>query len=79
MIRVRRAVAEQIEQLLVWDREARADAEDSLHQMRVTTRRIRSLLRAERTAFALQHHAWVLDELRELAAVLGEARDAKAL
>ena len=39
-----RAVAEQVEQLLVWDRAVRADAYDSVHQMRVTTRKIRSLL-----------------------------------
>jgi len=31
---VHRAVAEQVEQLLVWDRAVRADAYDSVHQMR---------------------------------------------
>src|SRR5690348_12020535 len=37
---VHRAVAEQVEQLLVWDRAVRADVYDSVHQMRVTTRKI---------------------------------------
>ena len=42
---VQRAVAEQVDELLVWDRAVRADADDSVHQMRVTTRKIRSLLK----------------------------------
>ena len=42
---VHRAVAEQVDELLVWDRAVRADTYDSVHQMRVTTRKIRSLLK----------------------------------
>jgi CHAD domain-containing protein len=76
---VHRAVAEQVEQLLVWDRAVRADAYDSVHQMRVTTRKIRSLLQATEGAFGISDDAWVLDELRQLAAVLGGARDAEVL
>jgi len=76
---VRRAVAEAIEALLVWDRAVRADAPDAVHQMRVTTRRLRSLLTAAAPAFGLDDDAPVLDELRQLAAVLGEARDAEVL
>ncbi|OMC39827.1 CHAD domain-containing protein [Mycobacterium sp. GA-1841] len=76
---VHRAVAEQIEELLVWDRAVRADAYDAVHQMRVTTRKIRSLLQASEDSFGLDDHAWVLDELRALAAVLGGARDAEVL
>jgi CHAD domain-containing protein len=76
---VHRAVAEQVEQLLVWDRAVRADAYDSVHQMRVTTRKIRSLLQASEGAFGISDDAWVLDELRQLAAVLGVARDAEVL
>jgi CHAD domain-containing protein len=74
-----RAVAEQVDQLLVWDRAVRADAYDAVHQMRVTTRKIRSLLRDSHDSFGLSDGDWVLDELRELAGVLGIARDAEVL
>ena len=76
---VHRAVAEQVELMLVWDRAVRADADDAVHQMRVATRQIRSLLQASGDAFGLTDDAWVLGELRELAAVLGIARDAEVL
>jgi CHAD domain-containing protein len=76
---VHRAVAEQVEQLLEWDRAVRADAYDSVHQMRVTTRKIRSLLQASEGAFGITDDAWILDELRQLAATLGVARDAEVL
>jgi CHAD domain-containing protein len=76
---VHRAVAEQVEDLLVWDRAVRADTYDSVHQMRVTTRKIRSLLQASEESFGISDDAWVLDELRQLAAVLGVARDAEVL
>jgi CHAD domain-containing protein len=72
-------VAEQVEQLPVWDRAVRADADDSVHQMRVTTRKIRSLLQSSEGAFGISEDAWILDELRQLAAVLGLARDAEVL
>ena len=76
---VHRAVAEQVEQLLLWDRAVRADAWDSVHQMRVTTRKIRSLLQASEGSFGISDDAWILDELRQLAGVLGVARDAEVL
>lgn len=76
---IHRAVAEQVDQLIEWDRAVRADVYDSVHQMRVTTRKIRSLLRASEGAFGIADDAWVLDELRQLAAVLGIARDAEVL
>ncbi|MBV8350526.1 MAG: CYTH and CHAD domain-containing protein [Mycolicibacterium sp.] len=76
---VHRAVAEEIENLLAWDRAVREDVDDSVHQMRVTTRKIRSLLQASESAFGLSDDAWILDELRQLAAVLGLARDAEVL
>ena len=76
---VHRAVAEQVELLVEWDRAVRADAYDSVHQMRVATRQIRSLLQASEDAFGLTDDAWILTELRELAAVLGVARDAEVL
>ncbi|ORV99721.1 CYTH and CHAD domain-containing protein [Mycobacterium kyorinense] len=76
---LRRAVAEQVDQLLLWDRAVRADVDDAVHQMRVATRKIRSLLRASPESFGVSEDTRVLDQLRELAAVLGEARDAEVL
>jgi CHAD domain-containing protein len=76
---VRRAVSQHIGELIQWDRAVRANAWDSVHQMRVTTRKIRSLLQSSEGSFDLADHEWILDELRELAAVLGVARDAEVL
>jgi CHAD domain-containing protein len=76
---VHRAVAEQVAQLLAWDRAVRADADDAVHQMRVTIRQIRSLLQASEEEFGLDDDATILTELRELAGVLGIARDAEVL
>jgi CHAD domain-containing protein len=73
------AVAEQVDELLVWDRAVRADVDDAVHQMRVTTRKIRSLLRESQDSFGLSDGDWILNELRELASVLGIARDAEVL
>jgi CHAD domain-containing protein len=72
---VHRAIAENVDALLVWDRAVRADAWDAVHQMRVITRKIRSLLAEE----SGPENAWILDELKQLAAVLGVARDAEVL
>ncbi len=76
---VHRAVAEQVAALLDWDRAVRADADDAVHQMRVTIRQIRSLLQASEEEFGLTDDATILSELRELAAILGVARDAEVL
>lgn len=76
---VHRAVADQIARLLEWDRAVRADADDAVHQMRVTIRQIRSLLQASEADFGLTDDAAILTELRELGAVLGTARDAEVL
>ena len=76
---VHRAVAEQVHRLLEWDRAVRADGDDAVHQMRVATRQIRSLLQASEAAFGLTEESSVLAELRELAGVLGTARDAEVL
>ncbi len=76
---VHRAVAEQVDQLLVWDRAVRADADDAVHQMRVTIRKLRSLLGDSADSFGPSDNAWILEELRELGNVLGAARDAEVL
>lgn len=76
---VHRAVAQQVAELIEWDRAVRADVWDSVHQMRVTTRKLRSLLKESEESFGLTDDSWVLDELRALAAILGVARDAEVL
>lgn len=76
---IHRAVAGHVDELLEWDRAVRADVYDSVHQMRVTTRKIRSLLQSSEDAFGITDDAWILDELRQLASVLGVARDAEVL
>jgi CHAD domain-containing protein len=73
------AVAEQVTELIEWDRAVRANAYDSVHQMRVTTRKLRSLLKESEESFGLTDDSWVLDELRTLAGILGVARDAEVL
>jgi CHAD domain-containing protein len=55
----------------------RRDEPDSVHQMRVATRRLRSTLRSFRRVIGPAGH--LDDELRWLAGVLGEARDAEVL
>ncbi|HWF68892.1 MAG TPA: CHAD domain-containing protein, partial [Mycobacterium sp.] len=72
-----RAVAAQLDELLAWDRAVHAEADDAVHQMRVTTRKVRSLLQASPDSFALPDG--LLDELRQLANTLGAARDAEVL
>jgi CHAD domain-containing protein len=63
----------------VWDRAVRAEADDAVHQMRVTARKIRSLLQASPDSFGLADDALVVGELRELGNVLGVARDAEVM
>jgi CHAD domain-containing protein len=74
-----RALAEQIDELVAWDRAVRAEADDAVHQMRVTARKLRSLLQASPDSFGLADDAPVIGELRELGNVLGVARDAEVL
>ncbi|MGH3726766.1 MAG: CHAD domain-containing protein [Mycobacterium sp.] len=76
---IQRALLEQLDQLQGWDRAVRVDADDSVHQMRVTIRRIRSLLQSNPERFGLDTNTEPLDELRLLANILGVARDAEVL
>ncbi|RAU94637.1 CHAD domain-containing protein, partial [Mycolicibacter senuensis] len=71
---IRCAIAEQVASLPVIERALRADADDAVHQLRVSIRRIRSLLRAVPGSFSD-----IDGELRWLAGVLGTARDAEVL
>lgn len=74
--KVHRAIAAHVAELIGWDRAVRADTFDSVHQMRVTIRKIRSLLQETGN---LGDREWVLEELKLLAGILGTARDAEVL
>ncbi|WP_405135651.1 CHAD domain-containing protein [Nocardia sp. NBC_01388] len=71
------ALAADVDRLRVAEPEVRQDLPDSVHQMRVATRRLRSLLRSYRPAFARGPVTELSDELRWLAGLLGVARDAE--
>jgi CHAD domain-containing protein len=74
-----RYLAEEVGSLRDQDIPVRLDRPDSIHQMRVATRRLRSALRTFRVLFAAEAIEPLEAELAWLAAVLGEARDAEVL
>ncbi|NDK91543.1 CYTH and CHAD domain-containing protein [Gordonia desulfuricans] len=63
--------------LLAYDPEVRVDAYDAVHQMRVATRRIRSILSGFPTVLDRGRTAHIDRELRLLARILGDARDSE--
>ncbi|MEV4127921.1 CHAD domain-containing protein [Nocardia sp. NPDC049707] len=71
------ALRDDIDRLLAAEPDVRADAWDSVHQMRVATRRLRSVLRSYRTLFEATPIAEMQQELKWLAGLLGVARDAE--
>ncbi|MBO0855288.1 MAG: CHAD domain-containing protein, partial [Nocardia sp.] len=68
---------DEVDRLLSAEPDVRADHHDSVHQMRVATRRLRSILRSYRKVFHPDPIAEVREELRWLAGILGVARDAE--
>ncbi|MFF3570523.1 CHAD domain-containing protein [Nocardia jiangxiensis] len=66
-----------VERLLRAEPAVRRDAPDSVHAMRVSTRRLRSVLRSYRRLLEPGHVREIRDELRWLAGILGVARDAE--
>ena len=72
-------LAEQVAELVARDPHARRDVPDALHKMRVATRRLRSALATFRPLLDRATTDPVRDELRWLAGVLGEARDAEVM
>ena len=54
---------------------ALAGEPDAIHQMRVSARRLRSLLAAVKPMLSAEHHRWANDELRWLLDSLGNARN----
>ncbi|GGF28987.1 CYTH and CHAD domain-containing protein [Williamsia phyllosphaerae] len=65
------------DQLVAWDPAVRADADDAVHQMRVATRRLRSVLKAFPGVLDGPEPERLGEEFKELAAILGVARDAE--
>lgn len=71
------AIAQHLRHLTEQDPRVRAHEHDAVHQMRVATRRIRSVIAAYPTVLAGPRTEAVADELKLLAAILGNARDAE--
>ncbi|HLS79253.1 MAG TPA: CHAD domain-containing protein [Nocardia sp.] len=70
-------LSENIDRVLGTEPDVRADAFDSVHQMRVATRRLRSVLRSYRGLFRGSEARALEAELKWLAGLLGVARDAE--
>ncbi|HET9657400.1 MAG TPA: CYTH and CHAD domain-containing protein [Kineosporiaceae bacterium] len=69
----------QRDQLLALDPQVRLDSPDAVHQLRVTTRRLRSALATFGPLYAADATSALRGELAWLAGVLGTARDAEVL
>ena len=72
-------VREQVEQMQSQDLPVRLDAPDSVHKMRVATRRLRSALTTFKPLFAADVVRPLREELKWLAGELGAARDAEVM
>jgi len=72
-------VSAQAGRLKALDAAVRRDEPDAVHQMRVTTRRLRAALQAFPMVLPKPATAGLRDELRWLGRVLGDARDAEVL
>ncbi|WP_067572801.1 CHAD domain-containing protein [Nocardia acidivorans] len=71
------ALAADVDRLRAAEPEVRRDHPDSVHKMRVATRRLRSLLKSYRRILARPPVGELSEELRWLAGLLGVARDAE--
>ncbi|MBD0022571.1 CHAD domain-containing protein [Gordonia pseudamarae] len=63
--------------LLAWDPQVRVDAYDAVHQMRVSSRRLRSVLTGFKGVLDDEKTTHLDGELRLLARILGDARDSE--
>jgi len=70
---------DQVAALHRWGRLVLRDEDDSVHQMRVTVRRLRSVLATYRPLLDAEWSEPLRVELKWLAALLGEVRDAEVL
>ncbi|WP_458689344.1 CHAD domain-containing protein [Nocardia tengchongensis] len=71
------AVAADVDRLCTAEPDVRQDLPDSVHKMRVATRRLRSMLKSYRRVLRRREAGEITDELRWLAGLLGVARDAE--
>jgi CHAD domain-containing protein len=76
---VRAYLREQVDQLQLQDPRVRRDEEDSVHKMRVATRRLRSALATYRPLLDREVTEPLRAELKWLGGVLGRPRDAEVL
>lgn len=74
-----RALSANRDKLVALDPRVRRDEWDSIHQMRVATRELRSHLQTFDGVLAGERVERLLAELKELAGVLGQARDAEVV
>ena len=70
---------EQVDVIRSYDPLARHDAPDAVHKMRVAVRRLRNALASYRPVLVREQTEPVRDELKWLAAALGEPRDAEVM
>jgi CHAD domain-containing protein len=73
------ALRQHADRLTALEPGVRLDEEDAVHQMRVTARRLRSVLRASKGLFEAERVAPLADDLRWLGHQLGEYREPEAL
>ncbi|QLY33444.1 CHAD domain-containing protein [Nocardia huaxiensis] len=71
------ALSLDVDRLCAAEPEVRQDLPDSVHSMRVATRRLRSVVKSYRRILRRKPAAEITDELRWLAGLLGVARDAE--
>ncbi|MVU83495.1 CHAD domain-containing protein [Nocardia sp. ET3-3] len=71
------AVAADVDRLCTAEPDVREDLPDSVHKMRVATRRLRSVLKSYRRILRRKPVGEITDELRWLGGLLGVARDAE--
>lgn len=69
----------QVDELLCWEPQVRADQPDAVHKMRVATRRLRSALATFKPLFDRELSGHVRLELKWFGGVLAEARDAEVM
>lgn len=73
------ALRRQRDSIVNWDPRVRADEWDSVHQMRVSTREMRSLLETFEGILEGDQLGHLESELKDIAATLGTARDAEVV
>jgi CHAD domain-containing protein len=71
--------ADQVARITALDPAVRMDEPDSIHQLRVATRRLRSTFQSFPQVLSTRETRHIRDELKWLGGVLGEARDAGVL